>query len=46
MLNGHLPLKNRPNAELYKIWWGRIGQVLTMYKEDIREELNRAIIET
>ena len=35
-----------PNAELYKIWWGRIRQVLTIYKEDVREKLNRVIIET
>ena len=34
------------NAELYKIWWGRIRQVLTIYKEDVREKLNRVIIET
>jgi hypothetical protein len=26
-------------------WWGRIGQVLTIYKEDIRKRLNHAIIE-
>ena len=27
-------------------WWGQIAQVLTIYKEDIREKLYYAIIET
>ncbi len=29
-----------------KIWWGRIGQALTIYREDIRKKLDHAIIET
>ncbi|MBR0372599.1 hypothetical protein IJH72_01490 [Candidatus Saccharibacteria bacterium] len=30
---------------LFTIWWGRIVQALTVYKEDILERLDRAIME-
>ncbi len=46
VLNRNILLNNGQNAELYIIWWGQIGQVLTIYKEDIREKLNCVIIET
>ena len=27
------------SAELYKSWWGRIGQALTIYREDNKVRL-------
>ena len=45
VLNSELQWRNGEKSGFYKIWWGRIGQALTIYKEDIREKLDHAIIE-
>jgi hypothetical protein len=34
-LGRNLSPKNGQNADLYKIWWGRIGQALTIYRQDV-----------
>ena len=46
VLNSELQGRNDEKSGFYKIWWGQIAQVLTIYKEDIREKLYYAIIET
>ena len=38
VFNSHLQGKNAEKSALYSSWWGRIVQVLTIYKEDIREK--------
>ena len=45
VLNSELQGRNDEKSGFYKIWWGRIRQVLTIYKDDILEKLNHAIIE-
>ena len=44
-LTENLLLKNRQLCRVFIIWWGRIGQALTIYKDDILEKLSHAIIE-
>ncbi len=45
VLNSELQGRNDEKSALYKIWWGLINQVLTAYKEDVEEKLQRRIYE-
>ena len=36
VLNSELQGRNDEKSALYKIWWGRIAQALTIYKEENR----------